>query len=140
MGKKDLRTRQYRLHDFLLSRYDEGRYISKKEICEALPEFYEWNENCTRMCRAIESDVHAINADLTIQKIIVSNKNGYKIGNKAEVEKYLKKRFIRDWNNIKLSRHMAKKVALDGQMRLVFGNERDFIETFMREGELDVQV
>jgi hypothetical protein len=133
MGKKNgLTTRQYRLHDYLLSRFSDGSYISKKEICEALPQYYDWNTNHTRMCRIIEDDVHAINSDVTIQKIIVSNRTGYKIGTREEVETYLAKRFLRDWKSIKLSRHMAKKVALDGQMTMVFNSEREFIETFIR--------
>ena len=126
--KKGLNTRQWDLYNYLKENYAEGIYISKYEICQALPYHYNFNVNETRMCRLLENDVRIINNSDIIQKIIVSNKHGYKIGNDAEITEYLNRRFRRDLKSLKLNWQLANKVALDGQMRLTFGNERDVIE------------
>lgn len=127
--KRILNKRQWMLYRYLKRRFKDNIYISKKEICRDLGN-YNYNENEKRLCRVIESDVRAINESDEIQKIIVSNHEGYKIGNKEEVEQYLNRRFNRDYENIKLNWKLAKKVSLDKQMRLTFGNERDVIETY----------
>ena len=70
-----LNTRQWMLYRFLKKMYPQQRFITKKEICDALPQCYEMKEKELRSCRAIENDIRAINENPTIQKIIVSNKN-----------------------------------------------------------------
>lgn len=137
--EKKLTTRQWCLYNYLKDMYNiNNKYISKQEICEALPEHYQIKEGEKRTCVAIEYDVRMINESPTIQKIIVSNKNGYKIGNEEEVTQYLNKRFRRDGRNMKLNWQLANKVALDNQTKLqLFGNERDFIETFIKEAKND---
>lgn len=132
--QKELTTRQWKLYNYLKDMYNiNNKYISKREICEALPEYYQIKDGEKRTCVQIEFDIRAINESQTIQKIIVSNSKGYKIGNQEEVTQYLNKRFRRDGRNMKLNWQLANKVALDHQTRLqLFGNERDFIETFIR--------
>ena len=130
--KNDLNTRQWDLYKFLKSQYESGKYISKREICENLPQHYKFNEKQTRLCRDIEDDIREINECELIQKIIVSSQKGYKIGSKEECEKYIEKRFIRDLKNLKLNWLLSRKVNLDNQMRLTFGKEREFIETFIK--------
>lgn len=127
---KNLNPRQWDLYNFLKKQYADGVYISKAQICEALPEHYQMKEKETRTCRILEDDVREINDCPTIQKIIVSNSKGYKIGNQAEVTEYLNKRFRRDYKSLKLNWALANKVALDGQMRLAFAGERDIIEAY----------
>ena len=128
---KNLNPRQWDLYNFLKANYADGIYISKLDIAKALPQHYEVTKT-TRLLRAIESDIRAINECVIIQKIIVSNKTGYKVGNEAEVREYLNKRFKRDLKNLKLNWDLSRKVAMDGQMRLVFGSERDTIESYPR--------
>lgn len=131
--EKELTTRQWTLYNYLKDNYYNNKYISKKEICEALPQYYQIKDGEKRTCVAIEYDIRAINESSVIQKIIVSNKQGYKIGNEEEVTAYLNKRFRRDGRNMKLNWKLANKVGLDNQTRLqLFGNERDYIETFVR--------
>ena len=130
---KKLTTRQWELYKYLISNYDEDVYISKEKICEDLPKYYKIIKEETRVCRAIENDVRVINSSNIIQKIIVSNKFGYKIGSEKEVNDYIKKRFKRDLKSLKLDWFLARKVNMDGQMRIAFGKERDFIETFVSE-------
>ena len=133
MQKDNLTTRQWALYNFLKDNYEDGLYISKETICTWLPEHYQIKDNETRTCRTIENDIREINNCDLIQKIIVSNKVGYKIGNKEECLRYLKKRWDRDIKSIELNRKLSEKVGLDNQMRLTFGKgfERDYIETFM---------
>lgn len=132
--KSKLNTRQWDLYNFLKSQFEEGRYISKIEICTNLPQHYSVGKNLSRFGRTIEDDVRIINDSLVIQKIIVSNTKGYKIGTKEECEEYIEKRFNRDLKSLKLNWALSKKMNLDGQMRLTFGKqERDFIEAFIKE-------
>lgn len=128
---KNLTPRQWDLYNLLKDRFEDGVYISKAQICEALPQHYQMKQS-TRLCRDIEHDIREINDCPIIQKIIVSNSKGYKIGNQAEVTEYLNKRFRRDYKSLKLNWALANKVALDGQMRLAFANERDVIEAYPR--------
>ena len=127
-----LTTRQWALYNFLKDNYQENYYISKRTICTWLPEHYQIKENDTRMCREIENDVRKINSCDVIQKIIVSNKTGYKIGSQEECRKYLDKRFLRDLKNLKLNWKLQDKIENDEQMRFTFSNyERNYIETFI---------
>ena len=130
-----LTARQYKLYEYLKQNYEEGVYISKQQICNDLSEFYKINEKETRVCRALEEDVRKINDDDTLTKIIVSNKNGYKIGSKVEVQKYIKKRMLRDVKSINLTRKIAKKYKLDRQMQMVWNSEKPMIETFIEKGD-----
>lgn len=132
---KELTTRQWDLYNYLKDNYSEEKFISKTEIAEALPQHYDSADNSTRYLRIIENDVNLINHSDTIQKIIVSNKRGYKIGNEAQVEKYLNTRFKRDFKSLKLTYSLIKKAKLDEQMKLQFGNERNYIESFMEAND-----
>ena len=133
--QEKLNSRQWDLYNFLKENYAQGIYISKKEICKSLPQHYVFSEGKTnRYCELVERDIRTLNSSNVIQKIIVSNRVGYKIGNEEEVKKYLKKRFNRDWESIKLSRALVKKAKLDDQMKEVFDTqERNFIEAFIEE-------
>lgn len=129
-----LTARQYKLYEYLKENYEEGVYISKQKICNDLSEFYKINEKETRVCRALEEDVRKINDDDTLTKIIVSNKNGYKIGSKVEVQKYIKKRMLRDVKSINLTKKIARKYKLDRQMQMVWNSEKPMVETFIEKG------
>ena len=90
-----LTTKQWQLYKYLKEHYEPSRWISKKELAEALG--YEAEDyNPRGNYREIESDVLAINEDETIQKVVISSRNGYKIANKEEAEEWLHN----DWINI----------------------------------------
>lgn len=133
MKKQELNSRQWKLYNYLKEKYTEKRYISKQEICRDLSNEYHIKEKETRLCRLIEEDVRRINNAGVIQKIIISSSKGYKIGNEEECRKYIEKRFKRDLKSLKLNWLLANKVKMDGQMKIVFNTERDFIETFIKE-------
>ena len=133
MTKKGLTTRQWALYNYLKNNYEEGTYITKQAICRDLPNFYEIKNDETRVCRTIEEDVRVINDCDTIQKLIVSNRTGYKIGSRHECAKYIERRFQRDLKSLKLNWKLLRKVEENGQCRFTFGEgyERNFIETFI---------
>ena len=65
-----MNTRQWELYNLLKKRAleDITKWVSKQEIVNALPDWYEIKEGETRTCRDIEFDVKDINMDDTIQK------------------------------------------------------------------------
>ncbi len=128
-------TRQWMLYNYLKDNYSDDKYISKKEIVNALPEYYEIKEGETRLCRDIEFDVRDINADATIQKIIVSNQKGYKLGNAEQVHDYVWNNIIAHKQNLKHYYSLKRKAELNNQYRIQFGAERDIIETYLNEKE-----
>lgn len=125
-----LNTRQWLLYGYLKENYTDDKFISKKEIASACG--YAFNDSSQRNCVDMEADVRAINDCDVIQKIIVSDSTGYKIGNEQQVFDYLEKRFKRDLKSLKLNWKLTRKVKMNNQMRIVFGNERDTIETFIK--------
>ena len=126
-----MNTRQYELYKFLKENYADGKYISKKEICEALPQYYTYNTNTNRHNVDIEIDVRAINDWDNMQKCIVSCKKGYKIGNEEECNEYLSRRFDSIFKSLKSLHAIKKRLEQNGQFRLVFGKERDIMECFI---------
>lgn len=126
-----MNTRQYELYKFLKENYADGKYISKKEICEALPQYYIYNENTNRHNVDIEIDIRAINDWDNMQKCIVSCKKGYKIGNEEECNEYLSRRFDSIFKSLKSLHAIKKRLEQNGQFRLVFGKERDIMECFI---------
>ena len=126
----NLTTRAWRLYTYLKEHYTEETFISKKELAENCG--YAYDDKSQRNCVDMEADVRAINDSDIIQKIIVSDSKGYKIGNQKQVFDYLNKRFMRDLKSMKLNWKLTRKVKMDKQMRIIFGNERDTIETFIR--------
>ena len=124
-------NQQWALYRFLKENYSEDKYISKTEICNALPEYYSIKEGETRLCRDIEFDVRDINADATIQKIIVSNRKGYKIGNPEQVHDYVYSNIIANKQNLKHYYKLKHKAELNNQYRLQFGEEREVIEAYL---------
>ena len=128
-------TRQYKLYEFLKNNYADGKYISKQEICEALPEYYTFKSDTNRHNVDIEQDVRCINEWENMQKCIVSNKQGYKIGNQKECEEYFERRFKSLFKSVKSLCDMKKRLAQNGQMRLTFGKERDTIMAFMGDSD-----
>ena len=126
-----MNVRQYDLYNFLKENYADNKYISKKEICEALPEYYTYDTNTNRHNVEIEQDVRAINEWCNMQKCIVSNKRGYKIGNEQECNDYLQRRFNSLFKSLKTLWTIKKRLEQNGQYRLVFGNEREIMECFI---------
>lgn len=125
----DLTTRQWQLYAYLKEQYSDDKYITKEEISNALG--YKFDKDKQRNGVDIEFDINAINESDRIQKIIVSNHKGYKIGTMDQANEYLRKRFIKYSKGFKLTWKLVKKYKLHKQMRFTFGKERDTVEAFM---------
>lgn len=135
---KELTPRQWNLYNFLKNNYSDTDYISKSEIVKYVSG-YEVKDGETRFCRDIEFDVHDINNNETIQKIIVSNHKGYKIGNPKQVHDYLWTREISAKQSLIHTYKMRRKAELNNQYRLQFGkSERNVIEAYLKKEEKEI--
>ena len=108
--------REKALYNFLVENYDEERYISKYEICQKLNEHYKYNAGDQRGCREIEKDVSKINFSGEFDRIVVSCKKGYKIGNKSQIRDYIYKLYRRDLKSLARTSVLRKKNSKDGQL------------------------
>lgn len=134
---KKLTTRHWKLYKVLKSKAKEGIWATRKEILqeESLKKYYPMGEKgiyYEDSAKMLTTDIRELNEHPTIQKIILSNSHkGIKIATKEEAYIQLNK----DKANLlkRLSRVYAKykKMAQDGQYRIVFNTERDFIESFI---------
>lgn len=135
---KELTPRQWELYNFLKNNYDDETYIPKSEIVKYVSG-YEIKDGETRFCRDIEFDIHDINNNEIIQKIIVSNHKGYKIGNPKQVHDYLWSREIAAKQSLILTYKMRRKAELNNQYRLKFGkSERNVIEAYLKKEEKEI--
>ena len=131
--KSELNPRQWALYNLLKNNPD--RYITQLELAYTLREFYDtsfyndqFHDSPTR--HMLTKDIRAINQSEVIQKIIISNSRGVKIASSAEFEQYINAEFASIFRRLARTRQKARKAGLDGQMRIVMGQERDTIEAF----------
>ena len=108
--------RAINLYNFLVENFDEEKYYSKYEICQALSNIYHYDENDTRKCREIEKDVNIINSSGLVNHIIVSSRIGYKIGTREQVKKYLTRMISKSLRSLVRDKKLAKRVGLEGQL------------------------
>lgn len=120
-NKNTLTSRQWRLLDLIkVNSLVNRRKTTQKEICESI-DGYEWNddEKCHDHCPAIWSDIKDINLSYETDKLIISDKFEYWIGNREETQDFIDKL----WKDLKprLTRYWAylKKVERDGQCVLL---------------------
>ena len=129
----ELNARQWALYNLLKNNPD--RYLTQIEIAYGLREYYDtsfyndqFHDSATR--HLLTKDIRHINKSEVIQKVIISNSQGVKIASSAEFEKYINAEFASIFRKLARTRQKARKAGLDGQMRIVLGNERDTIEAF----------
>ena len=133
--KSELNPRQWALYNLLKNNPDS--YMTQADIVLKLYEHYgagagiDWamfHDSAAR--HTLTNDIRTINKSEVIQKIIISNRRGVKIANREEFERYISAEFASIFRKLARTRQKAKKAGLDGQMRIVLGNERDTIEAF----------
>ena len=134
--KSELNARQWALYTLLKNNPD--RYMTQQEIAYALQEHFPtetlvfvdapFHDSAAR--HLLTKDIRAINQSEAIQKIIISNSKGVKIASSAEFEQYINAEFAAIFRKLARTRQKARKAGLDGQMRIVLGQERDTIEAF----------
>ena len=137
--ENDLTTRQWEVYKLLKDVYkmDQNRFLSNKEIYKALKEHYPklkedtyWNNQTAR--RNITDDILALKKSKVVQVIILSTPRGSKIATESEIAE-LEKRKISLLKSLKIVYSQLDKGKLDGQKRLVLNQEKEYIETFLKE-------
>ena len=131
--KSELNARQWALYNLLKNNPD--RYMTQIDIVYSLREyydltFYDAHFHDSKARHTLTNDIRTINNSDVIQKVIISNNKGVKIASSAEFEQYINAEFAAIFRKLARTRQKAKKAGLDGQMRIVLGNERDTIEAF----------
>lgn len=132
--KSELNSRQWALYNL----YKDGGVISQLEAAQLLkkdfPEYGKFtderafHDSAARL--VMTKDIRAINASPIIQKTIVRARGGLKLANKADAERNIKAKYKTAFRTLASARQAEKKAALDGQLRAVFGNEREIIHAF----------
>lgn len=129
-----MKYRQKRLYEFLLMNATD-HFISKEQICNDLKDLYKRydeksSEHNSVAFNQIRNDVRFINKS-DVEKIIVSNKHGYKVATHDEAVKFINCRFRRDLSSLKRSWKMQRKVEKNNQS--ILEDEFPIIKTFIEE-------
>ena len=118
---KKLTPRQWGLLNFIKNNsFVEHRKTTQREIVDNV-DGYEWNEDekCHDHCPAIWNDIKDINLSYETDKLIISDRFEYWIGNEEETKEFIDKL----WNDLspRLSRYWnyLKKISRDGQGILI---------------------
>lgn len=127
--KNDLTNRQYKLYAYLKA---QTEYKNLRDIMMETGLYGDVVDNIHNSsgARALRKDIRSLKESNIIQYVILSNKNGIKLATKEEYEEYSKRRWRAIERVIKLQKTQDKKAGLDGQVRLVFGQEKPVIEAF----------
>lgn len=137
----ELNTRQWQLYNYLKERGDNWTPLKKiahdLNYGEIKPH-QTFNNSLAR--RLITKDRQALNNSDVIQKIIICGNKGLKLANKEEAEDYLS----RDKTSLlnALARHykLEKKASKDGQLKVVFGEEREIIHSYIDSNAIGEQL
>ena len=135
MAKHKLLTpRQWALYNFLKEQGDV--WTMQIEIAYALKKFYDvsfendkFHDSKARL--QITMDIRAINDNDVIQKIIISSPRGIKIANEREFDQYISREMGAVLRRLSRAKRKVEKARMNGQTRVVFKSERDFIEAFI---------
>lgn len=133
----DLNSRQWLLYTWLT---EKNELVSLKQIYNAFENHYPdyrqekttWANSSAR--RQITEDLNAIANSKCIYRVLVRSVNGVGFLSKEETEKFLANEHIRLTKELITFSQLSKKAGLDGQLRLVFANEREMIEAFSKVG------
>lgn len=131
-----MNTRQWETYEIIKSRSLNGLWTSRLEL-------YQWNSAYPKVkgefgnsssARMINEDIHEINENDIIQKIIISNSSkGYRLANENEMVEHIDKKKKEVFKKIKHLNKMLKKASLNHQKRLTFSeHERDEIESLLK--------
>lgn len=125
-----LTIRQWELYNYLKKR--DG-WTTQYEIACALYAHYPYDAkpfHDTAARHDMTDDIRAINESSVIQKIILSSGKGVKLATEEEAKRYIKSRYSAIFRQLERARKIERKAGLDGQMRIVFGEEREIIQAF----------
>jgi len=138
-----LTTRQWRLHDLLLS---VGKHrLTHKQMLMVLDDWYGYTIerakkpdtpfNDLTCNRELTEDIDIITRNETIQHVYVGG--GYAMS-KDEAWKYILNKRISALKELKKTWVQQTKLALDGQQRLVFNHEKNNWESILKIYEAEL--
>lgn len=133
--RNELNSRQWALYNYLKEKGDV--WTSQWQICLDIKEYpYCIIENTTEfhdrpVRHLLTNDIRAINKSNVIQKIILSSPKGIKLASESDFDVYIRSQYAALWRRKERLDKIAKKGKKDGQMRIVFGSERDTIKSFI---------
>lgn len=128
----ELNARQWRLYNHLKEHGDT--WEKQREIALSLPDLYPitegqpFHDSGARLL--MTKDIQAINGSDIVQKIVISSSQGVKLANKEEARRFICGRISSVLDSLERVRKLERKAGLDGQLRLVFGHEREIIRAF----------
>ena len=135
----ELNSRQWALYNHLK---EKGEEWTLQAFCAAaIPEYnYDGEEDFKDFHNStarhlMTDDIRAINHSDVIQKIIISSPKGIKLASKDDFAGYLKRQYAALWRRKQRIDKIAKKGLTDGQLRLIFGGEREIIHAFTDSNE-----
>lgn len=138
MKQTKLTTRQWLLYAYLKDHKNEWKQLEEILCDRELRALYplprpttEFNNRADR--RQLTDDITALKNSDVIQVIILSNsKKGIKIASEEEYLEMLQKEKISCLKKLKQTYKQLEKASLNNQMRLVFGREKNVIESLFR--------
>ena len=120
--EKKMNSRQWKLYEFLKG---QSQFLSRKEIM-VLSGLYE-NENA----RTLTRDLQVIKENPTINRIVITSRNGIKLAEtKEEANMYLEREKIEILSRLKRYYIQSKQYGLDNQTQIVWNKEKEVIEVF----------
>lgn len=133
----ELNTRQWELYNFL-KQQDHPR--TQFDIACALDEHYHLIQEIegktnfvfhdTNARKLMTADIRAINKSDVIQKIIISTGDGIKLASEDEAKGFIRSRYGAIFRQLERARKLERKAGLDGQLKMVFGSEREIVQSF----------
>ena len=130
----ELTTRQWTLYNFLK---DQDGFITQYELALALKteypctdeDFEDFHNSQAR--KVMTEDIRAINKSDVIQKMIISTGKGIKLATEAEASKFIRSKYAAIFRQLERARKLERKAGLDGQLKMVFGSEREIVQAYV---------
>ena len=120
--EKKMNSRQWKLYEFLKG---QSQFLSRKEIM-VLSGLYV-NENA----RTLTRDLQVIKENPTINRIVITSRNGIKLAEtREEANMYLEREKIEILSRLKRYYIQSKQYGLDNQTQIVWNKEKEVIEVF----------
>ncbi|MCK9576971.1 MAG: hypothetical protein M0R51_13800 [Clostridia bacterium] len=122
---KSMTPRQWKLYRLIRDNtLNNNPPLTQKEICDAFPYDFIYNERPNDKCPMIWQDVDFINSRYEVEKIIVVDRFTYRLGTKTECEDYANKLLVGAVKKFRRYWAVNKKMEMDGQGKLVSAQDK----------------
>lgn len=126
--KQGLSTIEWLVYNYLKERTSNGLWTTQKDL-----QLYLESKGYHRELRNIRDYVYNIRHCEIIQKVILSNSNGYRIMSSEEEFEMIEAKKISALKKLKQVYDDIKRVKANGQLRFkLTSSERDVIESFLK--------